>query len=134
MKQLLLAVAGLLLLASAAQAQTPIVNPHFLDFDCPTQTGLNDPDSYLVDFYASGATNPLQTSAPIAVSALTVITTTSPSTCRIALSSLPYPVGQPLTAKVRAANSAGASAPSNAVGPFGKQGSPSVPANLRITP
>ncbi len=134
MKRLLIAALLLIGLASAAQAQTPIVNPRFLDFDCPALNGLNDPDSALVDFYATGASAPLQTSAPIPMSTLTVITTTTPSTCRITLASVPYPVGQPVTAKARAANAAGSSLPSNATVPFGKQGAPAAFANLRITP
>jgi hypothetical protein len=132
-KILYIIVSVILLSARSAWAQTPVVNPRFLDFDCPTPNGLTDPESYLVDFFAIGATAAIQPATPVALNQVTVINTTTPATCRITLAQVPYPAGIQVTAKGRAVNSGVSSDPSNATVPFGQKGKPGTLANFRAT-
>ncbi len=117
----------LLFFAASASAQVIVVSPRAFQFESPDQTNpLNRPTSYVVEFYADGATTPTQ-SPSVSATVLTLLPGTSPQKYEIPLSALPsYPAGQLFTAKIRAINGAGTSDPSNASDPFGKPGRPAT--------
>jgi hypothetical protein len=122
-------------LAFAASAQAQVLNPRAIRFNSPDHTSaLSAPTSYSVDFYAEGATNPIQ-SPSVAASAVTVVPGTTPQDYEIAFAQLTsYPVGQLLTVKVRAVNLAGSGDASPASVPFGKQGRPATTSQPRPVP
>jgi hypothetical protein len=122
-------------LAFAASAQAQILNPRAIRFNSPDHSSaLNAPTSYTVDFYADGATAPVQ-SPSVAASAVTVVPGTTPQDYEITFAQLTsYPVGQLLTVKVRAVNLAGSGDASPASVPFGKPGKPAPTSQPRPVP
>jgi hypothetical protein len=133
MRRIAVLVMAVLAVASIAEAQ--IVNPRAIRFNSPDHNStLNKPTSYTVDFYADGATNPIQ-SPSVAASAVTVVPGTTPQDYEITFAQLTsYPVGQLLTVKVRAVNLAGSGDASPASDPFGKPGRPAPTSQPRPVP
>jgi hypothetical protein len=114
-------VVAVLCVSQLAEAQ--VINPRAIRFNSPDHTSpLNKPDTYVVDFYAEGATSPVQ-SPSVASSAVAVVPGTTPQDYEITFAQLTsYPVGQLLTVKIRPVNTAGSGDASPASVPFGKQG------------
>jgi hypothetical protein len=133
MRRIAVLIMAVLAIAAAAEAQ--VVNPRAIRFNSPDHTStLNKPDTYAVDFYAEGATNPVQ-SPSVAASALTVIPGTTPQDYEITFAQLTsYPVGQVFTVKIRAVNAAGSGDASPASDPFGKAGRPAPTSKPRVVP
>lgn len=125
----------IVVLAFAVSAQAQILNPRAIRFNSPDHTSaLNAPTSYSVDFYAEGATSPIQ-SPSVAASAVTVVPGTTPQDYEITFAQLTsYPVGQLLTVKVRAVNLAGSGDASPASVPFGRPGRPAPTSQPRPVP
>jgi hypothetical protein len=121
MRRLIAFVIMAMAIASVANAQ--ILNPRAIRFNSPDHNSvLNAPTSYTVDFYAEGATNPVQ-SPSVAATAVTVIPGTTPQDYEITFAQLTsYPVGVVMTVKVRPVNTAGTGDASLASVPFGKPG------------
>lgn len=117
------------------QAEAQVVNPRAIRFNSPDHTSaLSAPTSYSVDFYAEGATNPMQ-SPSVAASAVAVVPSTSPQDYEITFAQLTsYPVGQLFTVRVRAVNLAGSGDASPASVPFGKPGKPAPTSQPRPVP
>lgn len=130
-------IVGLIIvaLAFASIAEAQILNPRAIRFESPDHnSALNKPDTYTVDFYADGATSPVQ-SPSVAASSVTVIPGTTPQDYEITFAQLTsYPVGQVFTVKIRAMNSAGSGDASPASDPFGKAGRPAPTSRPRVVP
>jgi hypothetical protein len=76
MRRIVVLIIAVLTVAAAADAQ--VLNPRAIRFNSPDHTSaLNAPTSYVVDFYAEGATSPVQ-SPSIAASAVAVVPGTTP--------------------------------------------------------
>jgi hypothetical protein len=121
MRRIVVLIIAVLTVAAAADAQ--VLNPRAIRFNSPDHTSaLNAPTSYVVDFYAEGATSPVQ-SPSIAASAVAVVPGTTPQDYEITFAQLTsYPVGQLMTVKIRPLNAAGSGDASPASVPFGKPG------------
>lgn len=119
--------------ASIADAQ--ILNPRAIRFESPDHNSqLNAPTSYTVDFFAEGATSPVQ-SPSVAATAVTVVPGTTPQDYEITFAQLTsYPVGVSMTVKVRGLNTAGSGDASPASVPFGKEGRPAPTSQPRPVP
>jgi hypothetical protein len=130
----MLMLVGLVCGWQQAEAQV-IVNPRAIRFNPPVgETELNKPTSYAVDFFADGATSPVQ-SPSVAATAVTVVPGTTPQDYEITFAQLTsYPVGQVFTAKVRGVNTAGSGDASPASDPFGKPGRPATISKPRVVP
>lgn len=130
-------IAGLIIviIAFASIAEAQILNPRAIRFNSPDHdSALNAPTSYTVDFYADGATSPVQ-SPSVAASAVAVVPGTTPQDYEITFAQLTsYPVGQLLTVRVRAVNLAGSGDASPASVPFGKPGRPASTSQPRPVP
>lgn len=125
----------IVVLGFAASAQAQVLNPRAIRFNSPDHNStLSAPTSYSVDFYAEGATTPLQ-SPSVAATAVAVVPGTTPQDYEITFAQLTsYPVGQVFTVKVRALNAAGSGDASPASVPFGKQGRPAATSQPRPVP
>jgi hypothetical protein len=128
-----LSVIASLCVCRTADAQ--VLNPRAIRFNSPDHTsGLNAPTSYSVDFYAEGATNPIQ-SPSVAASAVTAVPGTTPQDYEITFAQLTsYPVGQLLTVKIRPVNLAGSGDASPASVPFGRPGRPAPTSQPKPVP
>jgi hypothetical protein len=130
-------IAGLIIaiIAFASIAEAQILNPRAIRFNSPDHnSALNAPTSYSVDFYADGATSPIQ-SPSVAATAVTVVPGTTPQDYEITFAQLTsYPVGVLMTVKVRAVNTAGSGDASPASVPFGKAGKPAPTSQPRPVP
>jgi len=136
MRQLVAIIIVVLGFAASASAQAVVkVNPVGIEFTSSDHNSpLNKPDTYVVDFFADGATSALQ-SPSIAASAVTVVAGTSPQVYRIAFSQLTaYPAGIVFTVKVRGVSATGAGDPSAASDPFGKGGKPATTSRPNLVP
>lgn len=133
MRQIVAFIIVAIALASAAEAQ--VLNPRAIRFNSPDHNSqLNAPTSYTVDFYAEGATSPVQ-SPSVAASAVTVVPNTTPQDYEITFAQLTsYPVGVSMTVKVRGVNTAGSGDASPASVPFGKAGKPATTSQPRPVP
>jgi hypothetical protein len=122
-------------IAMAAAAEAQVLNPRAIRFNSPDHnSALNAPTSYTVDFFAEGATSPVQ-SPSVAATAVTVVPGTTPQDYEITFAQLTsYPVGVLLTVKVRAVNTAGSGDASPASVPFGKPGRPAPTSQPRPVP
>lgn len=125
----------IVILAVASLAEAQVLNPRAIRFNSPDHnSALNAPTSYTVDFYAEGATSPVQ-SPSVAATAVTVVPGTTPQDYEITFAQLTsYPVGVLMTVKVRAVNTAGSGDASPASVPFGKSGRPAPTSQPRPVP
>lgn len=129
-------IAGfIVLIAFASIAEAQIRDPRAIRFNPPEgESVLTKPISYIVDFYAEGATNPVQ-SPSVAATAVTTVPGTTPQDYEITFAQLTsYPVGQVFTVKIRPVNAAGTGDASQASDPFGKSGRPAATSRPRVVP
>jgi hypothetical protein len=133
MRRIVVFIIAVLAVATIAEAQ--VVNPRAIRFNSPDHnSALSAPASYSVDFYAEGATSPVQ-SPSVAATAVTVVPGTTPQDYEITFAQLTsYPAGQAFTVRVRAVNTAGSGDASPASVPFGKPGRPAPTSQPRPVP
>ncbi len=147
MKSALFGLVALLIAAFASTAAAQVVQkPKGLAFDCPPTVATaagGVPDALYVDFYACDPAGNNCGAAPafsspnggllVTDARLVHIPNTSPATCEVDFTTIPYALGLVYVTKGRWVNSVGSSPSSNPSAPFTTaQGAPQGPANWRL--